>query len=160
MKSILGPGIAAWLSLACVLSASGQTQGATPSHSSTLVTSAPNMPATNTYQYDFIAKGFVWSNKPLKSTAGKICQTMKDHAFTETAYAINGDQDWNDCLDTQIRSIGYMRWLKNGGFKPNKKNRKNAQAYLRQNYTMGRWGSYSFAQLSQAVKATTGQTIP
>jgi hypothetical protein len=85
---------------------------------------------------------------------------MRDHAFSETPYAINTDQDWNACLDTQIRSIGYLRWLRNGGFKPTSKNRKKAQAYLKKTYTMGPFGSYSFAQLSDAVKATTGQKIP
>ena len=161
MKTILGPGMIAGLFLLCALSATGQTQGAALSRSSALPTSVHNAleNTTSHYDYDFISKGYVWSNKPLKSTAGKICQTMKDHAFSETAYGINGDQDWNNCLDTQIRSIGYLRWLRNGGFKPNEKNRTNAQTYLKKTYTMGPWGSYSFAQLSDAVKATTGKNI-
>jgi hypothetical protein len=144
------------------LSATGQTQVAALSRSSALPTSVHNAleNTTSRYEYDFIAKSYVWSNKPLKSTAGKICQTMKVHAFSETPYGINGDQDWNDCLTTQIRSIGYLRWLRNGGFKPNSKNRTNAQAYLKKKYTMGPWGSYSFTQLADAVKATTGKTIP
>ena len=151
----------AGLFLLCALSATGQTRGAALSPSSALPTSVHNAleNTTNHYDYDFIAKDYVWSNKPLKSTAGKICQTMKEHAFAETLYGINGDQDWNDCLNTQIRSIGYLRWLRNGGFKPNPKNRK-PQEYLKKNYTMGPWGSYSFAQLSEAVKATTGKPIP
>jgi hypothetical protein len=146
----------------CALSATGQTQSAALSRSSALPTSVHNAleNTTSKYEYDFIDKSFVWSNKPLKSTAGKICQTMKDHAFSETAYGINGDQDWNNCLNTQIRSIGYLRWLRNGGFKPNSKNRTNAQQYLKKKYTMGPWGSYSFTQLADAVKATTGKTIP
>ena len=157
MKSILGPGIVAALSLACALFASGQTQNALPTHPSTLPTPAHSEPLNPTYQYDFISPHYVWSNKPLRKTAGKICQTMKDHSFSETAYAINDDHDWNACLQTQIRSIGYMRWLRNDGFKPNSKNRKNAQAFLRKTYTMGHWGSYTFAELSKAVKETGGQ---
>ena len=123
MKTILGPGMIVGLFLLCALSATGQTQGAALSRSSALPTSVHNAleNTTNQYDYDFIAKDYVWSNKPLKSTAGKVCQTMKDHAFAETPYGINGDQDWNDCLNTQIRSIGYLRWLRNGGFKPNRK---------------------------------------
>jgi hypothetical protein len=162
LKTTLGPGMIAGLLLLCTLSASGQTQGAALSRPSPLPTSVHNAleNTTNKYDYDFIAKGFVWSNQPLQSTAGKICQTMKDHAFAETPYGINSDQDWNDCLRTQIRSIGYLRWLRNGGFKPNPKNRTNAQEYLKKKYTAGPWGSYSFTQLSDAVKATTGKTIP
>ena len=162
MKAIPGPGVIAGLFLLCTLSATGQTQGTPLSRPAALPTSIHN-PLDNTtrrYDYDFIEKGYVWSNKPLKSTASRICQTMKDRAFSETPYGINGDQDWNDCLNTQIRSIGYLRWLRNGGFKPNRKNRENAQAYLKQKYTMGPWGSYSFTQLSDAVKATTGKAIP
>jgi hypothetical protein len=162
MKTILGPGMIVGLFLLSGLSATGQTQGAALARSSALPTSVHNAleNTTNQYDYDFIAKDYVWSNKPLKSTAGKVCQTMKEHAFSETLYGINGDQDWNNCLNTQIRSIGYLRWLRNGGFKPNEKNRTNAQAYLKKTYTMGPWGSYSFAQLSDAVKATTGKAIP
>ncbi len=162
MRTITGPGMVAGLFLLCALSATAQTQGNALTRSGALPTTAHNaLDNTNSkYDYDFIDKGFVWSNKPLKSTAGKICQTMKEHAFSETIYGINGDQDWNDCLNTQIRSIGYLRWLKNGGFKPNSKNRANTQDYLKKNYTMGPWGSYSFNQLSAAVKATTGKTIP
>ena len=162
MKTIIGPGMIAGLFLLCVGSAIGQTQGAAMSRSSALPTRVHNA-LENTrshYDYDFISKEYVWSNKPLKSTAGKVCQTMKEHAFSETAYGINGDRDWNNCLNTQIRSIGYLRWLRNGGFKPNRKNRTNAQEYLKKYYTMGPWGSYSFAELSQAVKATTGKAIP
>jgi hypothetical protein len=152
----------AWLFLLCALSASGQTQGAALARSSAPPASVHNAleNTTNQYDYDFIAKDYVWSNKPIKSTADKICQTMKDRAFAETPYGINGDQDWNDCLNTQIRSIGYLRWLRNDGFKPNPKNRTNAQEYLKKYYTVGPWGSYSFAQLSQAVKATTGRATP
>jgi hypothetical protein len=162
LKSIPGPGMIAGVFLLCTLSATAQTQGNALRGSSALPTTIHNPleKTTSHYDYDFIAKGFVWSNKPLKSTAGKICQTMKDHAFSETLYGINGDRDWNDCLQTQIRSIGYLRWLKNGGFKPNEKNRTNAQEYLKKKYPMGPWGSYSFAQLSDAVKATTGKQIP
>jgi hypothetical protein len=162
LKTILGPGMIVGVFWLCALSASGQTQGAALSRSSALPTSIHNAleNTTSRYDYDFISKGYVWSNKPLKSTAGKICQTMKEHAFSETPYGINGDQDWNNCLNTQIRSIGYLRWLRNGGFKPNGKNRTNAQAYLKKTYTMGPWGSYSFTQLADAVKATTGKTIP
>ena len=162
MKTISGPCFIGGLFLLCALSATGQTQSNAMNRSSALPTKVHNA-LENTrshYDYDFIAKEFVWSNKPLKSTAGKICQTMKEHAFSETLYGINGDQDWNNCLNTQIRSIGYLRWLKNGGFNPNEKNRTNAQAYLKKTYTMGPWGSYSFAQLSDAVKATTGKSIP
>src|SRR6204780_5363216 len=150
------------LFLLTALSATGQTQGAALTRSSALPTSVHNAleNTTNQYDYDFIAKEYVWSNKPLKSTAGKVCQTMKDHAFAETPYGINDDKDWNNCLNTQIRSIGYLRWLRNGGFKPTPKNRMNAQEYLKKTYTMGPWGSYSFTQLSDAVKAPTGQRIP
>ena len=160
MKTI--PGMIAGICLLCSLSATGQTQDAAPSRSAALATSGHSAleSTTNQYDFDFISKGYVWSNKPLKATASKICQTMKERAFSETPYGINGDQDWNNCLTTQIRSIGYLRWLRNGGFKPNEKNRANAQAYLKKTYTMGPWGSYSFTQLSDAVKATTGQTIP
>lgn len=162
MKAIFTPGMIAGLVLLCTLSAAGQTQGAPLSRSSALPGSVHNPleNTTNRYDYDFIAKGFVWSNQPLTSTAGKICQTMKDHAFAETPYGINSNEDWNDCLRTQIRSIGYLRWLRNGGFKPNPKNRTNAQEYLKKKYAMGPWGSYSFTQLSDAVRATTGKTIP
>jgi hypothetical protein len=162
LKTTLGLGMIAGLFLLCVVSATGQTQSAALRGSSALPTSVHNAleNTTNQYDYDFISKDYVWSNKPLKSTAGKVCQTMKDHAFAETPYGINGDQDWNNCLNTQIRSIGYLRWLRNCGFKPTPKNRTNAQEYLKKTYTMGPWGSYSFTQLSDAVKATTGQTIP
>jgi hypothetical protein len=162
LKTTLVPGMVAGLFLLCALSATGQTQGTALSRSSALPTSIHNAleNTTSRYDYDFISKDYVWSNKPLKSTAGKICQTMKEHAFSETPYGINDDQDWNNCLDTQIRSIGYLRWLRNGGFKPNEKNRTNTQTYLKKTYTMGPWGSYSFAQLSDAVKATTGKAIP
>jgi hypothetical protein len=162
MKANLGPGIVAGLTLLFALSATGQTPGSLPTRPSpaALANSADSSLRNPTYQYDFIEKRFVWSNKPLRSTAGKICKTMRDRAFSESPYAINSDRDWNTCLDTQIRSIGYLRWLRNGGFKPTKKNRKNAQAYLKKTYTMGPFGSYSFAQLSDAVKATTGQKIP
>ena len=162
MKTSLGPGMIVGVFLLCAGSAIGQTQGTAMSQSSALPTRVHNA-LENTrshYDYDFIAKEYVWSNKPLKSTAGKVCQTMKDHAFAETPYGINDDQDWNNCLNTQIRSIGYLRWLRNGGFKPTSKNRENAQEYLKKTYTMGPWGSYSFNQLSAAVKATTGQSIP
>ena len=160
MKTI--PCMITGICLLCSLSATGQTQGSVPGRSQALATSGHSAleSPTNQYDFDFISKGYVWSNKPLESTASKICQTMKEHAFSETPYGINGDQDWNNCLNTQIRSIGYLRWLRNGGFKPNQKNRTNAQAYLKKTYTMGPWGSYSFAQLSDAVKATTGKTIP
>jgi len=163
LKTTLAPGMIAGLFLLGTLSATGQTQGATLSNrSSPLPTTVHNSleNTTSRYDYDFIAKDYVWSNKPLQSTAGKICQTMKEHAFAETQYGINSDKDWNDCLRTQIRSIGYLRWLRNGGFKPNPKNRTNAQEYLKKKYAMGPWGSYSFAQLSDAVKATTGKQIP
>jgi hypothetical protein len=162
LKTIPGPRMVAGLFLLCALSATGQTQSAARSRSSALPTSVHNAldNTTNKYEYDFIDKSYVWSNKPLKSTAGKICQTMKDHAFSETTYGINSDEDWNECLNTQVRSIGYLRWLRNGGFKPNRKNRTNAQEYLKKKYAMGPWGSYSFTQLSDAVKATTGKTIP
>jgi hypothetical protein len=160
MKTI--PGMVVGIFLLCSLSATGQKQGAALSGSTALPTTDHSAleNTRNLYDLDFISKGYVWSNKPLKSTAGKICQTMKERAFSETPYGINSDQDWNNCLSTQIRSIGYLRWLKNGGFEPNKKNRTNAQAYLKKYYTMGPWGSYSFAEMSQAVKATTGKAIP
>ena len=147
------------LFLLSALSATGQTQGAALSRSSALPTSVHNAleNTTNRYDYDFISKDYVWSNKPLKSTAGKVCQTMKDHAFAETPYGINGDKDWNSCLDMQIRSIGYVRWLRNSGFKLNSKERKNAKVYLQKTYTMGPWGSYSFAELRQAFQATKEQ---
>ncbi len=158
MKSLLPAGTVAALSLACALSATSQTQKALPTRPSTLPTPAHSDPPLNPrYEYDFIAQHYVWSNKPLPKTAGKICQNMKDHSFSETAYAINDDHDWNACLQTQIRSIGYMRWLQNDGFKANSKNRKKTQAYLRKRYTMGPWGSYTFAQLSEAVKEAGGQ---
>jgi hypothetical protein len=155
------PGMIAGICLLCSLSATGQTQDAAPSRSAALATSGHSAleSTTNQYDFDFISKGYVWSNKPLKATASKICQTMKERAFSETPYGINGDQDWNNCLSTQIRNIGYLRWLRNGGFDPNKRNRTNTQAYLKKYYTMGPWGSYSFAELSQAVKATTGKAI-
>jgi hypothetical protein len=162
LKTTLVPSMIAGLFLLGTLSATGQTQGNALRPSSPLPTTIHN-PLENTtkrYDYDFIAKDYVWSNKPLQSTAGKICQTMKAHPFAETPYGINSDEDWNDCLRTQIRSIGYLRWLKNGGFNPNTKNRTEAQAYLKKKYAMGPWGSYSFAQLSDAVKATTGKSIP
>src|ERR1700722_1325846 len=129
----------AGLFLLCVVSATGQTQSAALRGSSALPTSVHNAleNTTNRYDYDFISKDYVWSNKPLKSTAGKVCQTMKEHAFSETPYGINGDQDWNNCLTTQIRSIGYLRWLRNGGFKPNEKNRKNDPGSLKQIFTQG-----------------------
>jgi hypothetical protein len=155
---ILGSGIVAGLTLLFALSANGQAPN--DSHPAALTPPVHSVDGSNVYQYDFIEKRFVWSNKPLRSTAGKICKTMRDKSFAETSYAINNDQDWNSCLDTQIRSIGYLRWLRNGGFKPTSKNRKNAQAYLKKTYTMGPYGSYTFAQLSDAVKATTGQKIP
>ena len=171
MKSILGPGMVAGLSLVLAVSAMGQNQSPASQTQSTAgqaASSAPNHPSNlsapsrgtspeSTYQYDFISKHYVWSNKPLRSTASKICQTMKDHAFAESQYAINNDQDWNSCLDTQIRSIGYMRWLANDGLKPYSKNRSQARAYLQKTYTMGNWGSYSFAELREAFKATLGQ---
>jgi hypothetical protein len=162
MKTILGPGMIVGLFLLNALSATGQTQGSALNGSSALPTSVHNAleNTTNQYDYDFISKDYVWSNKPLKSTASKICQTMKGRAFSETPYGINGDRDWNNCLETQIRSIGYLRWLRNGGFNPNRKNRTSVQEYVKKYYTMGPWGSYSFAELSQAVKATTGKTIP
>jgi hypothetical protein len=162
LKTTFGPGMIVGLWLLCTVSATGQTQGAALRSSAPLPTSVHNaLENTNSqYDYDFIAKEYVWSNKPLKSTAGKVCQTMKEHAFAETPYGINDDQDWNNCLNTQIRSIGYLRWLRNGGFKPTPKNRTNAQEYLKKTYTMGPWGSYSFTQLSAAIKATTGQSIP
>jgi hypothetical protein len=155
------PSVLAGIFLLCSLTAMGQTQGAAMGRSEAPGTSGHGAleKTTNQYDFDFISKGYVWSNKPLESTASKICQTMKEHAFSETSYGINGDKDWNSCLSTQIRSIGYLRWLRNGGFEPNKKNRMNAQAYLKKYYTMGPWGSYSFAELSQAVKATTGKAI-
>ena len=162
MRTIPGRAMIAGLFLLCALSATGQTPGAAVSPSSALPTSVPNAleNTTNQYDYDFIAKDYVWNNKPLKATASKVCQTMKDHAFAETPYGINGNRDWNDCLNTQIRSIGYLRWLRNDGFKPNLKNRTMAQEYLKKYYTMGPWGSYSFAELSQTVKAITGKPIP
>src|ERR1700690_658853 len=137
MKTI--PGMAVGIFLLCSLFATGQKQGAalggSPAFPTTGHSALEN--TKNQYDFDFISKGYVWSNKPLKSTAGKICQTMKQHAFAETPYGINDDQDWNNCLTTQIRSIGYLRWLRNGGFKPNQKNRKNASAYLKKTYPMG-----------------------
>lgn len=158
MKSLFGPGLIAGLSLACALSVSAQTQDSAASHPTTLPTPAHAAPANNKYDYDFIAKGYVWSNKPLKTTASKVCQVMRDHSFSETAYAINGEQDWNACLDTQIRSIGYMRWLQNDyHFKPTSKNRKFARNYLQKNYTVGPFGSYTFAQLQDAVKNTNAR---
>ena len=91
MKSILGPGMIVGLFLLCGLSATGQTQGAALRGSSALPTSVHNAleNTTSRYDYDFISKDYVWSNKPLKSTAGKVCQTMKEHAFSETPYGIN-----------------------------------------------------------------------
>jgi len=157
MKWILVPGIITGLSLVFALSSSGQTQSAAASNSLTLPTTTRNLPEDSSYQYDFISKGYVWSNKPLNTTAGKICKTMKDRAFTETPYGITNDKDWNSCLDTQIRSIGYLRWLRNSGFKLNSKDRKNAKVYLQKTYTMGPWGSYSFAELRQAFQATKDQ---
>lgn len=158
MKSILCPGIIAGLSLVFALAATGQTTSAAANTPAALVAPSPRTPSDTQYSYDFIAKGFVWSNKPLNSTATKICKTMRDKYFSETAYAITNEQDWNSCLATQIQSIGYMRWLRNDyGFKANAKNRKNTQAYLKKTYTMGTWGSYTFAQLRQAVQATTAQ---
>jgi len=158
MKFILGPGILAGLTLVCTLSAAGQTPNATASKA--VSSTAENAPLSAQYNYGFISQRYVWSNKPLNNTAGKICQTMKDHAFAETPYAISGDHDWNQCLATQVQSIGYLRWLKNAGFKPTRKNRKSAQAYLQKSYTMGPWGSYSFAELVQAVQATSGPIHP
>ena len=161
MKTIIGPGMIVGL-IFCTLSAPGQTQGAALRGPSALPTSVHNAleNTTNQYDYDFISKDYVWSNKPLKSTAGKVCQTMKEHAFSETPYGINDDKDWNNCLNTQIRSIGYLRWFGTAACGPTEKTVRNAQEYLKKTYTMGPWGSYSFAQLSDAVKATTGKTIP
>ena len=88
MKWILVPGIITGLSLVFALSSSGQTQSAAASNSLTLPTTTRNLPEDSSYQYDFISKGYVWSNKPLNTTAGKICKTMKDRAFTETPYGI------------------------------------------------------------------------
>ena len=154
MKSFIGPGLIAGFSLVFALTASAQTPTNPANHGQQLPTQvhAPNAPENSHYEYDFISKGYVWSNKPLTKTATKVCKTMKDRGFSETPYAINGDKDWNACLDMQIRSIGYMRWLKNNGFRANSKNRRNAQAYLKQNYTMGPWGGYTFAQLSEATR--------
>jgi hypothetical protein len=164
MKVVLGPGIVAGLVLVCALSATGQTLGNNSANRSGPLPTKPTVsprpddtPNKSTYQYDFISQKHVWSNKPLHATATKICTTMKDHAFSETAYAINNQEDWNSCLDTQIRSIGYLRWLQNTGFKPTRKNRRRAQQYLKQKYTMGPWGSYSFAQLKDAVQSTSAQ---
>jgi hypothetical protein len=158
MRKILVSGIITGLSLVFALSSSAQTQSAaTAPNSLTLPRTARDMPEDSSYQYDFISKGYVWSNKPLNTTAGKICKTMKDHAFAETPYGINGDKDLNSCLDAQIRSIGYMRWLENIGYKMNSKNRKNAKAYLQKTYTMGPWGSYSFAELRAAFDNTKDQ---
>jgi hypothetical protein len=156
MKLIIGTGIIAGLSLIVGLSATGQTPSTTANKASTLTTTPSKTSSDTQYQYDFISKRYVWSNKPLRTTAGKICKVMRDRTFAESPYAINGDQDWNNCLDTQIRSIGYMRWLQNDGFKPTRKNRRNAQDYLKKNYTMGPYGSYTFAQLHDAVTATGG----
>jgi|GEM_PF-3696849 len=158
MKFILGPGILAGLTLVCALSAVGQTPNATANNAASAT--AEKAPLSSKYNYAFIAQGYVWSNKPLNTTASKICQTMKDHAFSETPYAISGDHDWNECLSTQVQSIGYLRWLQNAGFKATKKNRKSAQAYLQKTYTMGPWGSYSFAELVQAAQATSGPIHP
>jgi hypothetical protein len=158
MKSLLVPGIITGLSLVFTLSSMGQTQSAAAaSNALALPTTTHNMPDDSSYQYDFISKGYVWSNKPLNTTAGKICKTMKDHAFAETPYGITTDKDWSSCLDVQIRSIGYMRWLRNSGFKMNSRNRKDAKLYLQKTYTMGPWGSYSFAQLRQAFEAAKQQ---
>jgi hypothetical protein len=153
MKSLLVSGIITGLSLVFALSSSGQTQSANASNALALPTTTRNLPEGSSYQYDFITKGYVWSNKPLNTTAGKVCKTMKDHAFAETPYGINDDKDWNACLDTQIRSIGYMRWLQNSGFKISSKNRKNAKMYLQKTYTMGPYGSYTFAQLREAFQS-------
>ena len=156
MKPLLRPGLIAGLSLAFALSAIGQTQNTTAANTNTqplpIKVHDANAPEQSHYDYDFIEKSYVWSNKPLHATASKVCKTMKDdRAFSETAYAINGDQDWNNCLDMQIRSIGYLRWLKNEGFKANSKNRKMARNYLKEHYTMQPWGGYSFEQLSSAT---------
>jgi hypothetical protein len=159
MKSKLCPGIIAGISLVFALSAGAQTQSAAANNGLTLPTSIHNAAAGETYKYDydFISKGYVWSNKPLQKTATKICTTMKEHAFSETPYGINSDKDWNSCLDTQIQSIGYMRWLRNSGFKLDAKNRRDAKTYLQNTYTMSPWGGYSFAQLRQAFEAAKQQ---
>jgi hypothetical protein len=155
MKSLLVPGIITGLSLVFTLSSLGQTQSAAAASTAlALPTTTHGMAEDSSYQYDFISKGYVWSNRPLNTTAAKVCKTMKDHAFAETPYGINNDKDMNLCLDTQIRSIGYMRWLQNSGLKINKKTRKNAKAYLQKTYTMGPWGSYNFAQLREAFQAS------
>ena len=98
MKTTLGPGMIVGLFLLSGLSAIGQTQGAALAQSSGLPTSVHNAleNTTSKYDYDFISKGYVWSNKPLKSTAGKVCQTMKEHAFSETLYGINGERIGKD----------------------------------------------------------------
>lgn len=157
MKRILGPGVIAGLTLAFALSASGQATSNSATNNA--APTATNAPLSKNYDYGFIEQRFVWSNKPLNTTAGKVCQTMKDKTFNETPYAITDDHDWNSCLAMQVQSIGYLRWLKNSGFKPNRKNRKNAQDYLQKNYTMGPWGTYSFNQLVQAVNATNSSPI-
>jgi hypothetical protein len=160
MKAIPGLGVVAGLTLLFALSANGQGQSDSPTHSAALAPPVRSVDGSKDYQYGFIEKRYVWSNKPLHTTASKICKVMRDKSFSETPYAINNEQDWNSCLETQIRGIGYVRWLQNGGFKMSSKNRKNAQAYLKKTYTMGPYGSYTFAQLSDAVKATTGKKIP
>lgn len=158
MKFILGPGVLAGLTLICTLSAVAQAPNATANKAA--ASTAHNALPTTNYTYNFIAQRYVWSNKPLDKTAGKICQTMKNQAFSETPYAINNDHDWKACLSTQVQSIGYLRWLQNAGFKPSRKNRKSAQAYLQKNYTMGPWGSYTFSELVQAAQATSGPIHP
>lgn len=155
MRSILSTGLVAAFSLMCVMTATGQTKSAAPSSNLELPTQG-TLPHTK-YEYKFISQRKIWSNRPLNQTAGKICNTMKDYAFSESAYAIHGEKDWNSCLYTQIQSIGYMRWLQNDGFKPTGKNRKLAKAFLEKTYTMGRWGSYTLAQLREAVKAAANQ---
>lgn len=155
MRSILSTSLVAAFSLMCVLAAAGQTRSTAPNTNLKLPAQG-TLPNTK-YQYQFISQHNIWSNRPLHQTAGKICKTMKDPAFAESPYAIHGEKDWNSCLYTQIQSIGYMRWLQNDGFKPTRRHRKIAKSFLERTYTMGRWGSYTLAQLREAVKAAEGQ---
>lgn len=155
MRSIVSTGLVAAFSILWAMTAVGQTGSARPASNLELPKQAalPN----GKYEYRFISQHNIWSNRPLDKTAGKICNTMKDSAFAETPYAVRGEKDWNSCVYTQIQSIGYMRWLQNDGFKPTKKNRKIARTFLERTYTMGHWGSYTLAELRQAVKAAQGQ---
>lgn len=155
MRSILSTGLVAGFSILWAMTAVGQTGSTLPA--SNLEQPKQAALPTGKYEYRFISQHNIWSNRPIDKTAGKICSRMKDPALAETPYAVRGEKDWNSCVYTQIQSIGYMRWLQNDGFKASRKHEKIAKSFLERTYTMGHWGSYTLAELREAVKAAQGQ---